>query len=301
MKRDVLTIRDLQTEEVRFLIDRGLEIKRAGRKAGTALNGKTMGLIFEKSSTRTRVSFETAMFRAGGQTLFLKTADTQIARDEPIKDTARVLSRYLAGLVIRTYSQGLVEEMARWASIPVINALTDLYHPCQILSDLMTVVEKRGGLDGIRVAWIGDGNNVAHSWIHAAGVLGFELVLSCPEGYCPRADVLAAGGTHVHMVETPLEAVTGAHVINTDVWASMGQELEREQRIRAFQGFRVDRRLVDAAAPDVLVMHCLPAHRGEEIAEDVLEGPRSVVFDQAENKVHLHQALLEWLLGEEKK
>jgi ornithine carbamoyltransferase len=298
MKRDLLTIRDLSADEVRFLIDRGLEIKRAGGKTGADLSGRTIGLIFDKSSTRTRVSFETAMFRCGGETIFLKTGDTQIARDEPVKDTARVLSRYLDGLVIRTYSQGLVEEMARWASIPVINALTDLYHPCQILSDLMTVAEKRGGLEGMQVAWIGDGNNVAHSWIHAAGVLGFELRLACPPGYLPLDEVLAAGGSFVRMVESPMEAARGAHLINTDVWASMGQELEREQRIRAFQGYQVNRDLVAAADPEVLVMHCLPAHRGEEIAEDVLEGDRSVVFDQAENKMHLHQALLGWLLGE---
>ncbi len=299
MKRDFLTILDLSADEIRSLIGRGLEIKRAGRKAGTALCGMTIGLIFDKSSTRTRVSFETAMYRGGGQTIFLKTADTQIAREEPIRDTARVLSRYLDGLVIRTYSQEFIEKMAHWASIPVINALTDLCHPCQILSDLMTIEEKRGGLEGLRVAWIGDGNNVAHSWIHAAGLLGFELVLCCPEGYGPLEEVLSTGGSTVRLVGSPEEAARDAHVINTDVWSSMGQEQEHEHRIEAFQGFQVNQDIVEAARPDVMVMHCLPAHRGEEIAEDVLEGPHSVVFDQAENKLHLHQALLEWLLAGE--
>lgn len=297
MKRDLLTIRDLSKEEILFLIDRGLEIKRSGRGADGVLAGKTIALLFDKSSTRTRVSFETAMFRCGGRTIFLQSIDTQIARDEPVEDTARVLSRYLDGLVIRTYSQDLVEQMARWADIPVINALTDQYHPCQILSDLMTIVEKRGGLEGLSVAWIGDGNNVAHSWINAASILGFELVLACPSGYGPDEALLSGAGPNVRLVDRPSEAARGAHILNTDVWFSMGQEMEQERRIQDFQGFQVNAELIDAASPDVLVMHCLPAHRGEEITEDALEGHRSVVFDQAENKMHLHQALLEWLLG----
>jgi ornithine carbamoyltransferase len=188
--------------------------------------------------------------------------------------------------------------MAHWATIPVINALTDQYHPCQILSDLVTIVENRGSLEGVRVAWIGDGNNMAHSWINAASLLGFELVLACPAGYEPGEAVLGRAGSGIRVTGSPGEAARGAHVINTDVWASMGQENEREERLRAFQGFCVDDALVAEAAPDVLVMHCLPAHRGEEITEEVLEGPHSVVFDQAENKLHLHQALLEWLLAE---
>jgi ornithine carbamoyltransferase len=295
-KRDLLTLRDLTSEEILFLVERGLELKRAGGTIGP-LGGKTIGLIFDKSSTRTRVSFETAMFRCGGETIFLQSADTQIARDEPVEDTARVLSRYLDGLVIRTYSQELVEQMARWADIPVINALTDRFHPCQILSDLLTVTEKRGGLEGIKVAWIGDGNNVAHSWVNASALLGFELVLACPQRYSPDEELLSRAGPNVRLVDSPAEAARGAHVLNTDVWASMGQETEREKRLRDFQGFQVDAALVEEADPDVLVMHCLPAHRGEEITAEVLEGPRSVVFDQAENKLHLHQALLEWLLG----
>jgi ornithine carbamoyltransferase len=273
MKRDLLSIRDLNQEEIFTLIDRGLEIKKQGRKGAKPLSGYTIGLIFDKASTRTRVSFETAMFRSGGQTLFMSRADMQLSRDETVGDTARVLSRYLDGVVIRTFSQGVVEEMAKWADIPVINALTDLYHPCQVLSDLMTVKEKRGHMDNMKVAWIGDGNNVAHSWINAAHLLGFELVLACPRGYHPLPDV-----------------------INTDVWASMGQEDEKVERMKVFQDFQVDQSLVELAKPDVLVMHCLPAHRGEEITAEVLDGPRSVVFDQAENKLHLHQALLEKLL-----
>jgi len=298
MKRDLLSLRDLTPEEIRALIRTALEIKRSGVRVTGNLNGRVLGLIFDKSSTRTRVSFETAMYRCGGQTLFLQSADTQIARDEPIRDTARVLSRYLDGLAIRTYSQELVEEMAHWATIPVINALTDQYHPCQILSDLVTIVENRGSLEGVRVAWIGDGNNMAHSWINAASLLGFELVLACPAGYEPGEEVLGRAESGIRVTGSPQEAVRGAHVINTDVWASMGQEDEREERLRAFQGFCVDDALLAEAAPDVLVMHCLPAHRGEEITEEVLEGPHSVVFDQAENKLHLHQALLEWMLGQ---
>ncbi len=299
MKRDLLTIRDLKREEILGLIRRALEIKRSGRRAGGALAGRTLGLIFEKSSTRTRVSFETAMLRSGGRTVFMHSSDTQIARDEPVADTARVLSRYLDGLVVRAYSQAMVEEMAEWAEIPVINALTDSFHPCQILSDLMTITEKRGGLEGLRAAWIGDGNNVARSWINAASVVGFDLTLACPPAYAPGADVLDRAGANVRVVSDPEEAARGAHALNTDAWASMGQEEEWERRRRDFQGYRVDRALVKAAAPDVLVMHCLPAHRGEEINEEVLEGPESVVFDQAENKMHLHQALLEMLLGDD--
>ena len=299
MKKDLLTITDLSKEEILGLIDRGLEIKREGRHVSTSLAGYTLGLIFDKASTRTRVSFETAMFRLGGQTLFLSRGDTQMSRDETEEDTARVLSRYLDALVIRTYSQELVQEIARFAHIPVINALTDLYHPCQVLSDLMTIKEKRGALDGMKVAWIGDGNNVAHSWINAAHILGFEMVLACPSGYHPLPEVMEPAGQNVRVIEDPKEAAKGVDVINTDVWASMGQEDERGKRLKDFQGFQVDQSLVELAASDVLVMHCLPAHRGEEITSEVMDGPNSVVFDQAENKLHLHQALLERLLHKE--
>ena len=298
MKKDLLTIKDLTRDEILALIDRSLEIKKGGRRGQRPLSGCTLGLIFEKVSTRTRVSFEVAMFRLGGQTLFLDRDDTQMSRDEDLKDTARVLSRYLDGLAIRTFAHQKVEEMARWSEIPVINALTDQYHPCQVLSDLMSIQEKKGTLKDIKVAWIGDGNNMTNSWINAATVLGFELRLACPEGYYPRPEFLKGTSEKVRLVKDPAEAAAGADVINTDVWISMGQDGEREKRVSAFQGFQVNQSLVELAKPDVLVMHCLPAHRGEEISEQVLEGPHSVVFDQAENKVHFHQALLEKLLSQ---
>jgi ornithine carbamoyltransferase len=296
MKKDLLTLRDLSKQDILELIDRALEIKGLGRAVSKTLAGYTLGLLFDKVSTRTRVSFETAMFRLGGHTIFLSRSDTQMSREEAVEDTARVLSRYLDALVIRTYAQDLVERMARFAQIPVINALTDRYHPCQVLSDLVTVREKRGHLVGLKVAWIGDGNNVAHSWINAARILGFDLVLACPSGFHPSPEVLENLGQGISVTEDPREAARGADVINTDVWASMGQESEREKRLSVFQDFQVNRALVGLARPDALVMHCLPAHRGEEITDDVLESPNSVVFDQAENKLHLHQALLERLL-----
>ena len=296
MKKDFLTIRDLTEDELRGLIDRGLEIKKRGRVNSSPLSGRTLGLMFDKSSTRTRISFETAMFRLGGQTVFMSRADTQLSRGEAVKDTARVLSRYIDAIAVRTYAQDLVEEMAFWAEVPVINALTDQYHPCQILSDLMTVKERRGTIDNMKVAWIGDGNNVANSWINAAAVLGFELVLACPPQYRPDPKLLEVSGENIRVVEDPTAAAIGADVINTDVWISMGQDKEREQRLKSFEGFQLNASLVSLCKPGVLVMHCLPAHRGEEITDDVLEGPHSVVFDQAENKMHFHQALLEKLI-----
>lgn len=296
MKKDLLSITDLSKEEIIALINRAIEIKSKGRNIERSLEGYTLGLIFEKASTRTRVSFEVAMFRLGGQTIFLNRADTQLSRDENIHDTAKVLSRYLDAVAIRTYSQKLIEDMAKFADIPVINALSDLYHPCQVLSDLMTVKEKKGTVEKIRIAWIGDGNNVAHSWIDAARILGFELVLACPPGYKPLPEVLSGGGDNIKLVEDPYEAVNGASVINTDVWVSMGQEKERAKRISDFKVYQLDASLIRAAAPDAVVMHCLPAHREEEITGEVLDGPKSIVFDQAENKLHLHQALLEKLI-----
>lgn len=297
MKKDFLSIKDLTKGEVVALIDRAIEIKSQGRNANRSLEGYTLGLIFEKASTRTRVSFEVAMFRLGGQTIFLSRSDTQMSRDEIIADTARVLSRYIDALAIRTYSQNLLEEMAEWADIPVINALSDLYHPCQVLSDMMTVKEKKGDLSNMKIAWVGDGNNVAHSWINAARVMDFELVLACPAEYHPLPEIMEGASSNIKVVEDPAEAVRDAAVINTDVWASMGQEGEEGQRLADFQGFQVDRKLVEMAEPDVLVMHCLPAHRGEEITSEVLDGPNSVVFDQAENKLHLQQALLEKVIA----
>lgn len=296
MKKDLLTIQELTREEIHALMDRAFRMKRDGRRVERSLTGYTLGLIFDKASTRTRVSFETAMFRMGGQALFLNRGDTQMSRHETVADTMKALSRYLDALVVRTYSHGIVEEMAHFATIPVINGLTDLYHPCQVLSDLMTVVEKRGSLDRLKIVWIGDGNNVAHSWIRAAQILGFQLTLACPPNYQPRAGVLEGGGSNIRVVHDPRVAAQGADILNTDVWASMGQEDERQERLRQFQGFQVNRSLLELAKPEVLVMHCLPAHRGEEITDEVLDGPHSIVFDQAENKLYLHQALLEYLL-----
>ena len=297
MKKDLLSIKDLSREEILALIDRAIEIKNQDHNANRSLKGYTLGLIFEKASTRTRVSFEIAMFRLGGQTIFLNRSDTQMSRDENIHDTAKVLSRYIDALAIRTYSQELLEEMAKYADIPVINALSDLYHPCQVLSDIMTVTEKKGSLDDIKIAWVGDGNNVAHSWINAAQVMGFELDLACPNGYKPLPEILEGSGDNIKVVDDPEEAAKGAAVINTDVWASMGQESEEDQRLADFKAYQVDAKLVEMAEPDVIVMHCLPAHRGEEITSEVLDGPNSIVFDQAENKLHLHQALLEKIIA----
>jgi ornithine carbamoyltransferase len=296
MKKDLLAIRDLSNEDIMTLIDRGIELKARGRKPEKTLDGRILGLMFHKASTRTRVSFEAAMLRLGGETLFLSMADTQMSRDETIEDTARVLSRYIDILAIRTYSQEVVEEMARWADIPVINALTDLYHPCQVLSDLMTIKDKKGSLEKLKIAWIGDGNNVAHSWIDAARVIGFKLVLACPQGYHPLTKVLEGSGPNIRLVDDPREAADGADIINTDVWTSMGQEAQRDKRSVDFNGFQVNNSLVNLGKPDVIVMHCLPAHREEEITTEVLEGPNSFVFDQAENKLYLHEALLEGLL-----
>jgi ornithine carbamoyltransferase len=304
MKRDVLTIWDLSGAEIRHLLGRARVLKglwREGRLEPT-MRGKTLGLLFTKPSTRTRVSFEAAMHRLGGSCTFLTLQDTQLSRNEPLADTARVLSRYLEALVVRTYAQQDVEELARHASIPVINGLTDNSHPCQVLSDLLTIQEKRGSLEGLRVAWVGDGNNVAHSWIEASTRLGFDLTLACPAGYGPDSTVLARaraqGAAAIAVVDDARAAVASADVINTDVWASMGQESETRARQAALAPYQVNEALLAAAPPHSMVLHCLPAHRGEEITAEVIEGPQSAVFDQAENRLHMQMALLEWLLSQ---
>lgn len=303
MKRDFLTLWDVSAEEIFSLIDHGVRLKQdwAAGRLKPILQQKTLGLLFTKPSTRTRVSFEAAMHRLGGACTFLSVQDTQLSRAEPLSDTARVLSRYLDALVVRTYDHNDVVTLARYASIPVINGLTDLYHPCQVLSDLMTVVEKKKRLDDQVVAWIGDGNNMAHSWINASARMGFRLNISCPEGYWPSARILERarreGIADIGLYEDPAEAVRDATVINTDVWASMGQEQEAEKRRCAFRAFQVNAALLAKAPKDAIVMHCLPAHRGEEITDEVLEGPQSVVFDQAENRLHAQAALLQWLLA----
>jgi ornithine carbamoyltransferase len=297
-KRDFLAITDFTRDEIQRLFDLAQRMKaRAYRD--TPLSGKTLAMIFAKSSTRTRVSFEVGAYQLGGQALFLSSRDIQIGRGEPIPDTARVLSRYVDGIMIRTFDHGEVEELARHATIPVINGLTDLTHPCQVLADVFTIKEHLGGWEGKRIAWIGDGNNMANAWLEAAAVLGFELRLACPEGFEPnRARFEAAQKrADVTVTEVPEEAVEGAHVVNTDVWASMGQEGEAEARRNAFRGYTVDADLMKLAAPKAIFLHCLPAHRGEEVTAEVIDGPQSRVWDEAENRLHVQKALLATLLG----
>ncbi len=297
-KRDFLAIPDLSASEIAALFDLAAQMK-AGRYQKRPLEGKVLAMVFAKSSTRTRVSFEVGTYQLGGHALFLSARDIQLGRGEPIKDTARVLSRYVDGMMIRTYAHGDVEELARYASVPVINGLTDLHHPCQVLADLFTIREALGGWEGKVVAWVGDGNNMANSWLHAAQVLGFELRLACPEGYEPNHEIFeqAQRGAKVSITEEPEDAVRGAHVINTDVWASMGQEEEVEARQLAFKGYTVDAELMKLAAPGAIFLHCLPAHRGEEVTDQVIEGPQSRVFDEAENRLHVQKALLATLMG----
>jgi len=303
MKRDFLSFKDWSKEELDSILKRAIELKDLQRKgvAYHPLTGKTLAMIFEKSSTRTRVSFEVGMFQLGGHAIFMSPRETQIGRGEPVKDTARVLSRYVNGIMIRTFSQEVVEELAGYSTVPVINGLTDLLHPCQIMADLLTVIEKKGTYEGLKMAWIGDGNNMANSWIEAAGKLGFDLTLACPKGYTP--DPLILGDAHkittgkIRLTSDPFEAAKDGDVINTDVWASMGQEDEKKQRQVAFIGYQVNTELMKVAQKDAIVLHCLPAHRGEEITEEVIEGPNSMVWDQAENRLHVQKAIMEKLMG----
>jgi ornithine carbamoyltransferase len=258
-------------------------------------------MIFEKASTRTRISFEVGMFQLGGHALFLSSSNSQMGRGEPIKDSARVMSRYCDGVMIRTFEQEIVDEFAAYSSVPVINGLTDLYHPCQIMADLQTVIEHKGGYQGLVFAWVGDGNNMANTWIEAAAIFGFTLNLACPEGYDPDPEVLAwareKGQCPITIYRDPLQAVAGADVVNTDVWASMGQEQEQREREKAFAGYCVDTTLMAAASKEAIVLHCLPAHRGEEISDAVIEGSHSVVWDEAENRLHIQKAIMATLMN----
>ena len=299
--RDFLAIPDFSRDELTKLFDLA-ERMRAGKYDRKPLAGKSLAMIFMKASTRTRVSFEVGAWQLGGHALFLSPRDVQLGRGEPIADTARVLSRYVDGIMIRTFAHTEVEELARFASVPVINGLTDLLHPCQILADLLTVKQHLGGWEGKKVAWIGDGNNMANSWINAAWRLGFELSLACPAGYDPDAAILARAqrDTKVVVVRDPVEAAEGAHVVNTDVWASMGQEEEQKVRETAFAGFQVDSRLMRLAKKEAIFLHCLPAHRGEEVSADVIDGPQSRVWDEAENRLHVQKAIMAVLMGGEK-
>ena len=301
MKKDFISIADWSREELEeiFALSADLKMRVKRHEPHPLLAGKSLGMIFEKSSTRTRVSFEVGMAQLGGHALFLDSRTTQLGRGEPLKDTARVLSRYVDGIMIRTFAQETVDELARWASIPVINGLTDLLHPCQVMTDIFTVLEYKKSLKDLVFCWIGDGNNMANSWINAAMVLGFELRLAAPEGYDPDAAIWKRAlerGARVTLVRDPLEAARGAHVLNTDVWASMGQEQEQQVRSRAFAGFQINAQTLAVADPECLVLHCLPAHRGEEITEDVLEGRHSVVFDEAENRLHVQKAIMVQLM-----
>jgi ornithine carbamoyltransferase len=295
--RHFLAIPDFSRPELLALFDLAARMK-GGDYTERPLAGKTLGMVFAKSSTRTRVSFEVGAYQLGGHALFLSARDIQLGRGEPIRDTARVLSRYLDGIMIRTFDHADVEELASFASIPVINGLTDLLHPCQVLADLLTVRESLGGWEGRIVAWIGDGNNMATSWINAAGTLGFELRLACPSGYTPDDEILRRNQATATVVLTddPREAARGAHVVTTDVWASMGQEEEQAVRARAFQGYVVDEPLMRLADPSAIFLHCLPAHRGEEVTEAVFEGPQSRVWDEAENRLHVQKALMATLM-----
>lgn len=301
-KRDFLTLADLSRGEMDALLKRSLVLKRRWKKSlvDSPLAGKSLGLIFDKPSTRTRVSFEVAMTQLGGHPVYLDPGTTQIKRGEPIADSARVLSRYLDGVVIRTFDQATVEEWGRWSSVPVINGLTDLLHPCQVFCDLLTIIEKRGNYKGLKIAYIGDGNNMANTWVQAAALLDIALSLACPRGYQPNAKILAEAtrsrGARIELTRDPWQAIQGSDVVYTDVWASMGQEKERKERHKRFQGYQVNTALLRRAKTGALVMHCLPAHAGEEISSEVLEGPQSVVFDQAENRLHGQKAILEWLL-----
>jgi len=297
-KRDYLVFSDLTKPQVDALFQLATRMQGSEYR-DKPLAGKTLAMVFAKSSTRTRVSFEAGTYQLGGHALFLSSRDIQLGRGEPIRDTARVLSRYVDGIMIRTFDQAEVEELAKFATVPVINGLTDLHHPCQILADVLTIRQHLGGYAGKRVAWIGDGNNMANSWLDAAGLLGFELRLACPEGYEPDHDIYerASRLTKTLITEEPEEAAEGADVVTTDVWASMGQEGEAEERKLAFKGYMVDAALMKRAKPSAIFLHCLPAHRGEEVTEEVMEGPQSRVFDEAENRLHVQKALLATLMG----
>jgi len=296
--RHFLTLLDLAADEARALLHRAVELKHmlAAGADYRPLTRRTLAMVFEKSSTRTRVSFEVGMVQFGGHALFLSPRDTQLGRGEPVEDSAKVLSRMVDAVMIRTFDHDKVERFAAHSSVPVINGLTDRFHPCQLLADMQTYLEHRGDIRGRRVAFIGDGNNMCHSYMNAARLFDFELRVACPEGFEPDADLLEAAATCCTVVRSPLEAARDADLVVTDVWASMGQESEQDDRAAAFAHYCVDAKVMAAAQPDALFMHCLPAHRGEEVTAEVIDGPQSVVWDEAENRLHAQKALLELLL-----
>lgn len=301
MQKDFLKLTDYTRAELEqiFALCKDLKAKTKAGEPHHLLADKSLAMVFEKSSTRTRISFEVGMVQLGGHALFLHSGTTQMGRGEPIQDTARCMARYCDGIMIRTFDQQVVEDLAKWADIPVINGLTDMYHPCQLMADLYTVIEHRGSVDGLKFAWIGDGNNMANSWINAAAVFGFELRVATPKDYMPHTDVMAKAkemGANILYTDKPLEAADGADVLNTDVWASMGQEEEAAKRMKAFQGYQINRELMDTAAKEHLIMHCLPAHRGEEITDEAIESDHSIVFDEAENRLHAQKAIMATLM-----
>lgn len=296
--RHFLSIPDFSRQELDTLLALA-ESMRAGRYARRPLTGQILAMVFMKSSTRTRVSFEVGCYQLGGHAIFLSPRDAQLGRGEPVEDTARVLSRYAQGIVIRTFAHAEAQTMAALATVPVINGLTDLHHPCQVLADVLTIRQHLGTYEGKVIAWVGDGNNMANSWIDAARQFGFRLRLACPEGYDPDPTVLARAQSNVELVRDPRQAVAGADVVNTDVWASMGQEEEQAERRRVFAAYRIDEALMHSAAPHAIFLHCLPAHRGEEVTAGVIDGPQSRVWDQAENRLHVQKAIMAALMGGE--
>lgn len=296
--KNFLTLLDISSQDLNTLIERAIKLKamQQDREIYEPLKNRVLGMVFEKSSTRTRVSFETAMAQFGGHAIFLSPRDTQLGRGEPIEDSARVLSRMVDAIMIRTFEHEKIELFSSYSDVPVINALTDMYHPCQLLADIQTFTEHRGSIQGKTVAWIGDGNNMCHSYINAARQFDFKLNIACPKSYDPDPSILKAAADRAEVIHDPMQAAENADLIVTDVWASMGQEDEQQKRIRDFDGFIVTTEMMKQANNDALFMHCLPAHRGEEVSADVIDGPQSVVWGEAENRLHAQKALLEYLL-----
>lgn len=299
MKKDFLTLSDFSSKEIHSLLQRASELKSGKDTSACPLIGKSIGIMFDKTSTRTRISFQTGIYQLGGQPIYINTKELQLGRGETIEDTAKTLSRYLHGIVIRTYAHSIVEILSNNATIPVINGLTDLHHPCQALADMLTIIEKKGRLEDMQIVYIGDGNNVANSLIEAAELIGMQLTIACPKGYEPDNKVYEkaiASNAKIKIVSDPEKAAANADVLYTDVWISMGQEREVERRRQTFKKYQLNKGLLSLAKPDAIVMHCLPAHRGEEITADVIDSPQSVIFDQAENRLHSQKALLEMLI-----
>jgi ornithine carbamoyltransferase len=293
-----LTLSDCSVDDLHYLIDRAIDLKKKQKQgiSHTPLQNKILGMVFEKSSTRTRLSFEAGMIQLGGNAIFLSPRDTQLGRGEPIEDTTRVLCRMVDLIMIRTFAHQVVETVAQYSTVPVINGLTDSSHPCQLLADIQTFVEARGSIQGKEVAWIGDGNNMCNTYIEAATLFDFNLNIAAPEGFTPDPNIVATAGDRVKLFDHPLDAAQNAHLVVTDVWASMGQEAEQKEREIAFAGYQVTEETMRVAASDAIFLHCLPAHRGEEVATEVIDGPQSKVWDEAENRLHAQKALMEYLL-----